>query len=116
MFIDPEEKSSYLIRKDDIDENLTEKDTVLILSQDPVYNIYAPYRFSSATALTTPVYGNQWVEYYKRNYVQPTVVLIDKQYLNADSLLNHRVFGAYLKEEYDENFLYETEGFWILRR
>lgn len=116
LFIDPEEKSSYLIRKDDIDENLTEKDTVLILSQDPVYNICAPYRFSSATALTTPVYGNQWVEYYKRNYVQPTVVLIDKQYLNADSLLNHTVFGAYLKEEYDENFLYETKGFWILRR
>lgn len=116
LFIVPEEKSSYLIRKDDIDENLTEKDTVLILSQDPVYNIYAPYRFSSATALTTPVYGNQWVEYYKRNYVQPTVVLIDKQYLDADSLLNHTVFGAYLKEEYDENSLYEAEGFWILRR
>lgn len=116
LFIDPEEKSSYLIRKDDIDENLTEKDTVLILSQDPVYNIYAPYRFSSATALTTPVYGNQWVEYYKRNHVQPTVVLIDKEYLDVNALLNQTAFGMYLKEEYDESSLYEAEGFWILRR
>lgn len=116
LFIYPDEKSSYLIRKDDIDENITEKDIVLILSQDPVYNIYAPCRFSSATALTTPVYGNQWVEYYKRNYVQPTVVLIDKEYLDVDVLLNQTAFGTYLKEEYDENSLYEAGGFWILRR
>ena len=89
---------------------------MLILSQDPVYNIYAPCRFSSATALTTPVYGNQWVEYYKRNYIQPTVVLIDKEYLDVNALLNQTAFGMYLKEEYDESSLYEAEGFWILRR
>ena len=117
LYIYPEDKISYSLRKKDIDDNLTEKDIVLILSQDPIYNIYAPCRFSSVTALTTPIYGNQWVEYYKnRNYVQPTMVLIDKQYLDVDVLLNQTAFGEYLKMEYTENSLYETEGFWVLRR
>ena len=117
LFIEPEEKHSYLIRRADIDNYVAEEDIVLVLSQDPIYNIYGEYKFSSATALTTPVYGQQWVTYYKdRNYVQPTVVLIDKQYLDLDTLLNQTSFGAYLTEEYDVDDLQDGQGFWILRK
>ena len=117
LFIYPEDKDSYSLRKVDIDNYVNAEDVVLVLSQDPIYNIYGEYKFSSATALTTPIYGNQWVEYYKdRNYVRPTVVLIDKQYLNKEILLNQTVFGEFLKEEYDVNSLYDGNGFWILRR
>lgn len=117
IIIYPEDKSIYSLRKEDIDCYLNKEDIVLVLSKDPIYNIYAQYKFSSATALTTPVYGNQWVEYYKnRDYVQPTVVLIDKQYLDVESLLNQTVFGEFLKEEYNYNSLCEAKGFWILRR
>lgn len=117
LLIEPEEIVNYSIRKEDIDQYVTEDDIVLVLSQDPIYNIYGEYRFSSVTALTTPVYGQQWVTYYKdRNYVQPTVVLIDKQYLNLDTLLNQTSFGAYLTEEYDVDALQDGQGFWILRK
>lgn len=117
LFIEPEEIVNYSIRKEDIDQYVTEDDIVLVLSQDPIYNIYGEYRFSSVTALTTPIYGQQWVTYYKdRSYVQPTVVLIDKQYLNLDTLLNQTSFGAYLTEEYDVDDLQDGQGFWILRK
>lgn len=117
LFIYPEDKDSYSLRKVDIDNYVNAEDIVLVLSQDPIYNIYGEFKFSSATALTTPVYGKQWVDYYKeKNYVQPTVVLIDKQYLDAEILLNQTVLGEFLKEEYDVNSLCEGNGFWILRR
>lgn len=117
IFIYADDKQQYLIRKEDIDFYLNTDDIVLVLSHDPVYNLYGQYRFSSVTALTTPVYGKQWVEYYKnRNYVYPTVVLIDKQYLDVEELLRETEFGSYLKEEYDLNSLYEAKGFWILRK
>ena len=117
IYVYPEEKDIYSLRKEDIDEKLNKEDIVLVLSQDPIYNIYGQFRFSSTTALTTPVYGKQWVEYYKnRNYVQPTVVLIDKQYFDADELFNQTSFGEFLQEEYDIDSLYEGKGFWMLRR
>lgn len=44
------------------------------------------------------------------------MVLIDKQYLDVDVLLNKIAFGEYLKEEYDANALWDAEGFGILRK
>lgn len=113
----PEQKKLYSIRKEDIDQHLKEDDVALILSHDPIYNIYGQYHFSSVTALTTPVYGKQWVEYYQnRDYIQPSVVLIDKQYLEVNELFNQTAFGQFLQDEYDMDTLCEAQGFWIIRR
>lgn len=117
IWVYPEQKNRYSMRKEDINQYVKENDVTLILSHDPIYNLYGQHRFSSVTALTTPVYGKQWVEYYNnRDYVQPTVVLIDKQYLEVNELFDYTDFGEFLQEEYDMNTLCEAQGFWILRR
>lgn len=117
IYLDKEQKEKYYIRKQTLDEYIESDDVMLVMSQDPAYNLMSEAKFTSATALTTPVYGKQWVEYYRnREYVNPTVILIDKEYFDLDNILYQTEFGNYIQELMDMDSLMDAEGFWIVRR
>lgn len=117
IYIDLEQEEEYRCRKQTLDQFVREEDVMLIMSQDPVYNLMSEAKFTSATALTTPVYGKQWVEYYRdRDYRKPTIILIDKAYFDLDTIINHTEFGGYIQQMMDMDTLIDTEGFWIVRR
>lgn len=117
IYLDLEQKEEYRYKKQTIDQFVREEDVMLIMSQDPVYNLMSEANFTSATALTTPVYGKQWVEYYRdRDYRKPTIILIDKAYFDLDTIINHTEFGEYIQQMMDMDTLIDAEGFWIVRR
>lgn len=117
IYVYPSDGVKYHNRKAVIGKNCLQEDVVLFLTNDPIYNLYTEARFTSATALTTPVYGEQWVEYYgRRQYIQPSVVFIDSSYIdNIEDFIQNTPFGKFLNEEKDFCVVEEAEGFWVLR-
>lgn len=117
IYLYPSDGEKYNNRKAVIDTKCLQDDVVLFLSDDPIYNIFTETRFTSATALTTPVYGEQWVEYYgDRQYIQPTVIFVDSNYIDSiESFIQETSFGRFLSQERNFCVVDEAEGFWVLR-
>lgn len=118
IYMYPDQKERYMNKQLDFINNVMETDILLVLSSDPIYNLFSSNRFTSVTALTTPVYGNQWVEYYvNRDYIQPTVIFIDKWNIEGiNGFLANTPFGKCIREQLQFDKIIETGNFWILRK
>ena len=88
----------------ELNEKTTDEDIVFIMSNEPVYNLFGNFRFTSLSTIPTVEYSERWVRYYRdNNYSFPTKVFIDKSYksdwddLKANNLLI-KYFINYIKE------------------
>ena len=74
--------------------------------------------FTSATCISTPVYNDEWVQYYaKEEHGMPTVLFLDRRkYANWETFRECE-FGAYLTEKYrwNENSWETGKEFYMLR-
>lgn len=102
----------------EIQEYSAESDNILYLGDEPVCNTFTEGDFTSATCISTPVYNEEWVQYYENEkHPQPTVIFVDKDKMETWEKFAETEFGSYLTEKYEltENELIEEEAFYILR-
>ena len=103
--------------KIELDEKTTDEDIVFIMSNEPVYNLFGNFKFTSLSPIPTVEYSERWVRYYRdNNYSFPTKIFIDKSYksdwddLKANNLLI-KYFINYMKENSfnESEYLYSFE-------
>ncbi len=101
----------------ELNEKTTDEDIVFIMSNEPVYNLFGNFKFTSLSPIPTVEYSERWVRYYRdNNYSFPTKVFIDKSHksdwddLKTNNLLI-KYFLNYMKENsFDESeYLYSFE-------
>ena len=96
--------------------NLKNDDIPLILTRDGIWYLNCEQHFSTANCISTPKYDNQWVTYYRdREYVKPTILVIDKKKIDVDELFEEKAFGQYLRNYIDEETAVETENMYFIR-
>lgn len=112
----PDEKEQMLACEMDMKNNLKNSDTPLVLTSDGIWYINCEQHFSTANCISTPRYDKQWVTYYRdREYVNPTILVIDKKKIDVDEFFEEKEFGQYLRNHIDEETAVETENMYFIR-
>lgn len=98
-----------------LEGKILKEDCVLVISDNPIMNMVFSAKYTTVTALTTPVYDEQWVKYYEeKRYQEPTLIVVDKKYhSDLELFLTETLFGKFLQDKYS---LYEeTKGLYFMR-
>jgi hypothetical protein len=94
-----------------------ESDTLLYLGTDAICNTFSDGSYTSATCISTPLFNEEWVEYYEdESHRQPTVIFVDKEASPTWQYFAESAFGEYLIERYaitDDEIIENTE-FYII--
>lgn len=111
-------KEEYQEKRAEVSGETGEEDNALILCDNAIYNLSSTGNFTSATCISTPVYNEEWVQYYgKEEHGMPTVLFLDRRkYANWETFRECE-FGAYLTEKYrlNENSWETGKEFYMLR-
>ena len=111
-------KGEYQEKRAEVSGETGEEDNALILCDNAIYNLSSTGNFTSATCISTPVYNDEWVQYYaKEEHGMPTVLFLDRRkYANWEKFRECE-FGAYLTEKYrlNENSWETGKEFYMLR-
>ena len=116
--VDQAYKEEYLEKRAEVSGETGEEDNALILCDNAIYNLSSRGTFTSATCISTPVYNEEWVQYYrKEEHGMPTVLFLDRRKFTSLDTFRECEFGAYLTEKYrlSENCWETGKEFYILR-
>lgn len=112
IWLYPKEVELLEKQEEEINNNILASDVPLYISNNPVFNIISDNYITSSNCISTPVYDKQWIEYYNnRDYVFPTRIVLDKNWIEPNSFFEETEFGRYLKDIVDMDEVVETENF-----
>lgn len=108
----------YNVKRDvEINSELNEKtspdDLVLIMTNEPIYNLFGDFKFTALTIVPDHVYSDRWISYYRDyNYGFPTKVFIDKALFSWDDISKKNTFVKFLINYMKPNTFYESNNFY----
>lgn len=118
VYVSPEEWNAFEERQREIEKYSEARDTILYLGDEAVCNTFTEGQFTAATCISTPVYNEEWVLYYKnQQHPQPTVIFVDKKTVGTWDDFKNTEFGSYLTERYEikKEDVIEEEALYIYR-
>jgi hypothetical protein len=108
IMVYPEEAESLSAKEENIREYTDESDVMLYLGDQALCNTFTDGRFTSATCISTPVFNEEWVDYYEdESHEQPTVIFVDRDNQDTWEEFTGTAFGEYLADRYE---LKETDA------
>jgi len=87
---------------------VTAADSMLFFGSDTYCYFLTGCGIATPTTISTPMYDETILEYYKKYpYKQPTVIIVDKYWQGLDQLLAVPQFGDWVRENYDLEHMIE---------
>ena len=97
----------------EFNERTTNDDLVLIMTNEPIYNLFGDFKFTGLTIVPDHVYSERWVSYYRDyDYGFPTKVFIDKALFTWDDLSQNNPLIKYLINYMKPDSFYESNNFY----
>lgn len=101
IYVYEQEAESYRKKEQEIKAYSDSEDTILYLGTEAACNTFTEGKFTSATCISTPVFNEEWVQYYENeNHPAPTVIFLDKDMIKTADEFFQTPFGAFAAETY----------------
>ena len=118
LHVDAAYAEEYAEKRAEVSGETDGGDNALILCDNAIYNLSSNGTFTSATCISTPVYNEEWVQYYEKEENElPTVLFLDRRKFDSWDSFRDCEFGTWLIEKYglEKNSWEGEKEFYILR-
>ncbi len=93
------------------------EDSVFYMGSDLYLYFLIGNQIAVPTSISTPIFDQSVVEYYDRYpYKMPSIIFVDKYYVNLDAMEFDETFGEWLKKNYDLENVIEEDAAQIIYR